>query len=93
MKNVLCLMLAASMLAVLCFAVPAESVFSNATPMTDREAGQSVGGGAWSQFFSGVGCGLGVTLALSGYMSGLGAPAAALITVGTLKACADAFGM
>jgi hypothetical protein len=69
---------------------PAADFGSASLPLTDRETGGAFGSGLWGEFFSGVGCGLGLTLMVSGYASGVAAPAAALLTVSTLAACARA---
>jgi hypothetical protein len=94
MKKVLCLALSLTILLGLYCTVPGSSQWqgSASMPMTDREAAVAVGGAAWSDFFSGVGCGIGFTLMVSGYASGIGAPAAALLTAATLKSCAAALG-
>ena len=83
------------MLLILCSAAPGANLLqgSASIPLTDRDAASIAGGGAWGDFFAGVGCGIGFTLLVSGYTSGVGAPAAALLTATTLKACATALGL
>jgi len=63
------------------------------TPLPDSVAGDLVGAGVWSQFFSGVACGAGIVFMATGYASGLGAIPATLATVAVLKACSDAVGL
>ncbi len=63
-----------------------------AAPLPDRTATDLVGGSAWGNFFTGVTCGVGVGLLIAGYASTIAAPAAALLTVGTLRQCAAALG-
>jgi hypothetical protein len=95
MRKVLCLALSMSLLLVVCGTTPGSSLWqgSASMPMTDREAAATVGGGPWGDFFSGVSCGIGIGLLISGYASGLGAPGAALLTASTLRMCASALGL
>jgi hypothetical protein len=69
---------------------PAADFGTVSLPLSERATGAALGAGLWGEFFSGVGCGLGLTLMVSGYASGVAAPAAALLTVSTLAACARA---
>ncbi len=63
-----------------------------ATPLPDGIADENVGG-TWRQFLAGVTCGTGIVLMASGYVSGLAAVPAALLTYGVLQSCATALDM
>jgi hypothetical protein len=90
MKRIICLVLTVANLLLFSAMLPAAS--PAARPMTDEEIAAASGGSALGDFLSGVGCGLGFTLLVSGYASGVGAPAALLLTAATLKSCSAAFG-
>ncbi len=95
MRKMLCIALSSSILLVLLFTLPAAPQLPGVTSavITDQEAAGILGGGPWKDFFSGVACGLGFTLVVSGYASGVGAPVAAALTASTLAACATALGL
>jgi hypothetical protein len=62
-------------------------------PLPDSVTIDAVGAGAWGDFFSGVACGAGIALAVSGYLSGVAAPAALAMTAGIVSTCARALKM
>jgi len=62
-------------------------------PLPDSLTTDTVGAGVWADFFTGVACGAGIAFAVSGYASGVGAPAALAMTASILATCARAVGL
>ena len=67
------------------------TAIGSSQPIPDALSQSLIGGGRWSQFFSGVACGAGIVWIGAGGLSGVGAVAAVMAVSGVVATCAAAF--
>lgn len=90
----LCFVLLMTVSPLLCKASPVSTGLTeigSSQPIPDALSQILIGGGRWSQFFSGVACGAGIVWIGVGGLSGVGAPVAVMAVTGVVATCVAAF--